>query len=196
MKKKLAVGKIAGFVFYALIFMMMAVIILSLLFKNKEKNEFSLGSYSMFTVLTGSMSPTFEAGSVIITQKVDADKLQTGDILTYAPLDNNNTLVTHRIVEVVNDDTGYSYITRGDANNVNDLAPVPYEAVVGRVIFWMNGVGTVLLFIRTPRGIAFTVMIVLLLMLLSFLLGKLKECVLEEKRNDAASQNKTGDGKP
>ena len=189
MKKKVTAGKTIGFVFYALIFIMMAVIILSALFGNKEKNGITLGPFSVFTVLSGSMSPTFEAGSVIITQKTDADKLQTGDIVTYAPL-NDNTLVTHRIVEVIHDDSGYSYITRGDANNVDDLLPVSYESVVGRVIFWINGLGTVLLYIRTPRGIIFVAIVALLLMILSFLFGRLKFYASEKKGDDESSQNK------
>lgn len=182
MKKNVTIGKIISFVFYALVFIMMAAIIPAALFGNKEKNGITLGKYSLFTVLTGSMSPTFDAGSVIITQKADADKLRVGDILTYKPL-GDNTLVTHRIVNVIHSGSSYSYITRGDANNVDDVSPVSYENTVGRVIFWMNGVGTALLYIRTPMGIAFIIIVVVLLILLSFLIGKLKVYASDEKRD-------------
>lgn len=188
MKKNVTTGNIFNLVFYVSVFIMMSVFILAVLLGNKEKNGIVLGSFSLFTVLTGSMNPTFDAGSIIITQRTDAAKLQTGDILTYRPLDND-TLVTHRIVEVIHDNSGYSYITRGDANNIDDLSPVPYESTVGRVIFWANGIGTALLYIRTPRGIVSIGIIVVLLIFLSYLFDKLKSYVSEKKNDDEYSQN-------
>lgn len=183
LKKSVIPKRIISFVFYASVFVVMAAIIMVVSFGNRDKNGINVGPFSLFTVLTGSMSPTFDAGSVIITQKTDADKLQVGDILTYKPL-NNNVLVTHRIVDIIHDNSGYSYITRGDANNVDDITPVSYESTVGRVIFWVNGVGIALLYIRTPRGIAFIGITIILLFYLSFLFGKLKSYVPEKKSND------------
>src|SRR5690625_5817285 len=59
-------------------------------------------------------------GWVIDIKPVDeADSFQKGDVITYRTEDN--TLVTHRIVEVKNE--GKQYITQGDNNDDPDAQP-------------------------------------------------------------------------
>ena len=61
-------------------------------------------------VLSGSMRPTYEVGTIIYYKKVDEGQLKAGDIITYKL---NSTLVTHRIKRIENG----KYVTQGDANN-------------------------------------------------------------------------------
>jgi len=77
-------------------------------------------------VLSGSMRPTFEVGTIIYYKAVPQEELKVDDIITYQLGDE---LVTHRIKRVENGD----YITKGDANDIEDGKPVPYSAVQGRV---------------------------------------------------------------
>ena len=77
-------------------------------------------------VLSGSMRPTYEVGTIIYYKKVDEGQLKAGDIITYKL---NSTLVTHRIERIENG----KYVTQGDANNVEDSNPVSYENIEGSV---------------------------------------------------------------
>ncbi|HLR08612.1 MAG TPA: signal peptidase I [Bacillota bacterium] len=84
--------------------------------------------YQFKTVLSGSMEPDILTGSVIAIKPVDeADSFQKGDVITYRTEDN--TLVTHRIVEVKNE--GKQYITQGDNNDDPDAQPVLRQNIVG-----------------------------------------------------------------
>ena len=77
-------------------------------------------------VLSGSMRPTYEVGSIIYYKHVDKAEIQANDIITY---DMGGTLVTHRVKRIENG----NYITQGDANNTEDGKPVEYESVQGKV---------------------------------------------------------------
>lgn len=77
-------------------------------------------------VLSGSMRPALEVGTIIYYKHVPQEELQKDDIITYQL---GNELVTHRIKRIENG----NYITRGDANPTDDQKPVPYSAVQGKV---------------------------------------------------------------
>ncbi len=77
-------------------------------------------------VLSGSMRPTYEVGTIIYYKPVSKEEIHDNDIVTY---EMNNTLVTHRVKRIVNGE----FITQGDANNIEDGKAVPYEAIQGKV---------------------------------------------------------------
>ncbi len=88
----------------------------------------SVLGFKPIIVLSGSMSPAFETGSMIFVRETDTTKLKVGDIICYM---SGESAVTHRITEVVNKGGEISYITKGDANNAPDRIPVNPEAVEG-----------------------------------------------------------------
>ena len=77
-------------------------------------------------VLSGSMRPTYEVGSIIYYKHVDKSEIKADDIVTYQM---GNTLVTHRVKEIRNG----QFITQGDANNTIDQNPVDYSDIQGKV---------------------------------------------------------------
>jgi len=82
---------------------------------------------------TGSMRPEFRENDLLIMQKTDAGALQEQDIIAY--YDAKGTVVTHRIIGIEAEEGGArKYITKGDANNVKDGAPVPAERVAGLIV--------------------------------------------------------------
>ena len=92
----------------------------------------------MFNVESGSMTPTYPVGSLVIVKEMDPEEIESGDVITFV-MDEKGTLVTHRVVSV---DRSESYFrTKGDANNVEDAMPVRYENTVGKVLFGMPAVG-------------------------------------------------------
>lgn len=107
----------------------------------------------VFTVLSGSMEPTYHVGSLIYVKKVDYRELESGDVITF--MLDESTLATHRIVEVVPDEedpTVLRYRTKGDANDAEDGSLVHYRNVVGTPVFTIPYLGYVANFIQNPPG--------------------------------------------
>ena len=96
--------------------------------------------YQMLSVDSGSMEPIFPKDSLIFVKTVDPSELQADDVITFT-VDEKGTLVTHRIVAVLQDER--SFITRGDANNTNDPSTVPFGNVVGKAELCLPGIGAV-----------------------------------------------------
>ncbi len=85
----------------------------------------SFMGYSIFEVVTGSMSGTIEINDYIIVKETKDIKLK--DIITFKDKDS---LVTHRVMEIKSD----SIVTKGDANNSEDIE-LKYEDVIGKVVY-------------------------------------------------------------
>lgn len=76
-----------------------------------------LAGIQVYTVLSGSMEPTYHTGSVIYVKKVDYTALRVGDPITF--MVDEHTVATHRIVNIIPDDedpTVLRFVTKGDAN--------------------------------------------------------------------------------
>ena len=86
-------------------------------------------------IQTGSMSPTFTPGDIIICEEVDPSTLKVGDIITYwTAIGGERVLNTHRIVEIY-DGGGYRiFATKGDANTEMDSLTVHESEVVGKYV--------------------------------------------------------------
>lgn len=85
------------------------------------------------TVLTGSMSPTIPAGSVVVVQPKDPAEIAVGDVITFQP-ELDAMYVTHRVIEVGHDASGNRmFFTQGDANPTPDQNPVAAAGVAGVV---------------------------------------------------------------
>ncbi len=106
-----------------------------------------------YTVLSGSMEPTYHVGSVIYTKKAVPTELKVGDPITYRM--SGNVIVTHRITEIVNEGSPLpSFRTKGDANQDADPgAPIPANAVMGKAVFSIPYLGYVSAFIQKPAGL-------------------------------------------
>ena len=78
----------------------------------------SLMGFQRYVIMGGSMSGTYDLGSVVFEEVVPTSELQVGDVITYVPPADSGitTLVTHRIVEIDGDE----YRTQGDANPAVD----------------------------------------------------------------------------
>lgn len=96
-----------------------AVILLSLAFILP-----SLFGYERYVIMGGSMTGTFNLGSVVFEKTVPVGRLHVGDVITYQPPASAGVpnLVTHRIVQIRRDaKTGQRvFRTKGDNNPQRD----------------------------------------------------------------------------
>lgn len=112
-----------------------------------------LVGFQVYTVLSGSMEPTYHTGSLIYVKEVDPYELEAGDVITF--MLDEDTLATHRIVEVVPDGEDAAVIrfrTKGDANDAEDGSLVHYKNVVGTPVFSIPYLGYAANYIQHPPG--------------------------------------------
>ena len=106
-KKKEPLFKvIIGILSYALFIwlLLIGIVLLVYVLDNKiraSKGDYSAPTYNAYVVLTGSMLPKIQVYDVVVTKRIDVDKLQEGDIITFASADTRfaGTIITHRIIK-------------------------------------------------------------------------------------------------
>lgn len=122
--------------------------------------------YERYVLTGGSMSGTYEKGSVVFDRLVPVDELRVGDVISYVPPPDTgvNHLVTHRIVKMTPGRNGTVLRTRGDANEgtdpwtfslVDEQQPVVDFAVphVGYAMIALADRDTRMLLVGVPAGL-------------------------------------------
>ena len=144
-----------------------------------------LAGLQVFTVLSGSMEPTYHTGSLIYVKKVDAAKLSEGTVITF--MLDEDPVAPHRIVGVVPDEDEpgvVRYRTKGDANEAEDGSLVHYKNVIGTPVFSIPRLGYLANYIQHPPGTYVAVSAgaaILLLMFLPELIGMMRSDGEEDK---------------
>ena len=124
----------------------------------------------VFTVLSGSMEPTYHTGSLLYVKKVDPYTIEVGQPITF--MMNEDTVATHRVVGIVPDDedpTVIRFRTKGDANEAEDGGLVHYKNVIGTPVFSIPYLGYVADYIQHPPGMYIAISAGAVLLLLVFL---------------------------
>jgi len=162
--------------------LVVVVVILALLLVGAR-----LVGLNVYTVLSGSMEPVYHVGSLIYVKDVDPFELEAGDVITY--MLNEDTVSTHRIVEVVpdpEDSTVVRFKTKGDANDVEDGSLVHYKNIIGSPIFTIPGLGYVANYIQNPPGTYVAIAAGAILLVLVFLPDLFAPEKPREKKEDNA----------
>ena len=144
-----------------------------------------------YTVLSGSMEPTYHTGSLIYVKTVDPFELEAGDVITF--MLDEDTLATHRIVEVVPDPEDAStirFVTKGDANEFIDGSMVHYKNVVGTPIFTIPYLGYLANFVQNPPGLYIAIAFCAFLVLLAFLPDLFDEEKPKKKKGKKAADER------
>ena len=133
-------------------------------FVNKNEIPSFLGMMPMI-VLTDSMNPQIKSGDVILCRTVDAENVQLGDVISfYDPTSVNSAVVTHQVIEVIEEDGSLSFRTKGINNNTEDRVTVPASKVIARYTgIRFPKAGDVAIFMQSATGILVCVVLPLVL---------------------------------
>lgn len=104
-------------------------------------------------VYGGSMEPAIKLGSLAVIRPVEPETVSEGDIITFAAPTENSVIVTHRVTQVIDGESGLMFRTKGDANEEPDTYTVPAENVVGRVWISVPYGGYFADFVRSKLGL-------------------------------------------
>lgn len=162
------IARLLGQFLFACVMLLMAVLVFILLQSRLAGGTPAVAGYQLYIVLSGSMSPSFEAGSIVLVRPLDAAEVRAGDIITYRDPDPEkaDTITTHRVV-AVSPTEPLGFITRGDANDANDPLPVPGGSLIGRVDYSVPYLGYLFSFVRTRTGILLLVIVPAVLIIVS-----------------------------
>ena len=126
-----------------------------------------LAGYEIYNIVSGSMEPAIRVGSVVYVKSCRPHDMKAGDIPAFYV---NGDVIVHRIVR--NDTTEKVLYTKGDANAAEDMNPVPYNMVIGRVERVIPHLGNVIALYTSRQGKVCVLGFLLAGMLLVWLSGR------------------------
>ncbi len=152
-----------------------------------------LTGLKVYTVLSGSMEPTYHVGSLIYVKNAEHRRIKSGDVITF--MLNENTVATHRVTEVIPDkkEPGiYCYRTKGDANESEDAGLVEHRNVIGTPVLTIPYLGYVAGCIQSPPGRYAAISVGAILLLLVFIPDFIAAGHKKSKQN-RQTQNQSAD---
>lgn len=129
-----------------------------------------LFGYDVYYVLSSSMVPTYETGELLYVKETDPKDIEKGTPITFAL--NTNTVVTHRVIEVINreEDPGTRYFrTKGDANNMADGTLISEDNVLGVPKYSIPKLGYLAFYIQNPPGRYIAIAVAAFILFFTFL---------------------------
>ena len=143
-----------------ILFTIFMIVILFFIFITAQSRltgvEPSILGHRLYIVESGSMEPTIKMGSMIIVKELPASEIEVRDMVIFNGNEKDER-VTHRVVAIENN--GESFITRGDANNMDDPYPREKSNVIGRIIFSIPFIGYIFDYLSNPIAIGVIVLI-------------------------------------
>ena len=123
--------------------------------------------YEVFNVVSGSMEPEIPVGSVAYIEPTDPVELEEGDVISF---NQNGSVILHRVVS--NHQVEGYLITKGDANEQEDLEEVPYQNVRGREVRHIPVLGQLMMILSSTVGKVLLFTLALCGALLNILAGR------------------------
>ncbi|MCH5297087.1 MAG: signal peptidase I [Ruminococcus sp.] len=142
-----------------ILILIVSILIVTLSLTSKASGVPNILGVAPLSVQSNSMADTFTTGDLLLSEVTNDPglKYEVGDIVSFPiEIDGETVLNTHRIVEVIVDDSITYYRTQGDNKDTN---PVPDEKLQSASTIVAKytgtkiaGLGNVLSFIRTQLG--------------------------------------------
>lgn len=156
-------------IFYGVLGILIVFLLIGSISK-KSTYGFAIGKYRTFDILTGSMTPTINPGSLIVVKEINPSKIEENDIVTFKS-DITNNVTTHRVINIDSTNGKLEFETKGDANNAPDPVMLEANNIIGKVIFKIPSIGGIIRSIQENKAVI--IGIVTFVLLLSIILKKL-----------------------
>lgn len=159
------------------VLLILCCVVVLVLSSKASGGEPTILGYQMKTVLSGSMEPTFQTGSIIAIKLANSHTVyEKGEVITFR---DEEKLITHRIIEVKKVNGQTLYKTKGDYNDAPDLDLVLSNNVVGKYTnFSIPFAGYLVNYATSKTGSALLLIIPGILLVLSAarsIIGAMKE---------------------
>lgn len=109
---------------------------------------------NLFTIISPSMTPSINVYDVVVSIKTDPSKIKAGDVISFYSSNPNvhGMTVTHRVAQITQNGSEFSFRTKGDANKTMDSEVIYQDKVVGKVYFKIPQLGKVQFFLGSKGG--------------------------------------------
>ena len=148
-----------------ILFISVVILINSYINPNEVPSFFG---WKPFIVLSGSMESEIYPGDIAVVKEIDSDDLKINDVIAFRQED---IVITHRIIEIIDNNGEKQFITKGDNNNEKDQFPVNLEDIEGVFQFKIRGIGNFAMFLQTPTGMVICLSIPLAILIIMQFLG-------------------------
>ena len=110
--------------------------------------------YGAYVIVSGSMEPLIKVRDAVIIKRTTEDNIKVGDVVTYRSYDPAfyGILITHRVINIEEQDGKKIYVTKGDNNETNDRMPVSFEQIQGKVVMRVPKIGYIKYFLVDYYG--------------------------------------------
>ena len=155
-------------------------------FKFKTKN-LETPLYGAYVIVSGSMEPLIKIKDAVLIKRVDTDKeLKQGDVVTYRATDPSyyGVLITHRIVDVKEENGKKIYVTKGDHNETVDRSPIELGQIMGKVVMRIPKIGYIKYFLVTSYGWILAIVVPSLFIIIMDIYKLVKNIMNGGKKNE------------
>lgn len=145
--------------------------------KTNEDEVPSVFGYKPFIVLSGSMESEIFRGDLVITKIIEPEQLKIDDVIAFR--DAENTVTTHRIIDIVENQGVKYFITKGDNNNTQDKNLVEFSDVEGLYITRIPGIGSMMNSLSKPTTIVIVALGITIIFVIGFSISNKKQREIE-----------------
>ncbi len=166
----------AIFVILLLCAFILAYYFISLRIYSKKGEKYG-PPFSIYTIVSASMTPKIKVYDVIINVKAKSPAdIRVGDIITFKSTSafTYDMTITHRVIDVQIVNGEYEYITKGDFNEIPDMAPAKYSNVIGIAKVKLPQLGRIQVFVASKYGWLLVVVVPALYIIISDILKLIK----------------------
>lgn len=118
------------------LYVVIGLFILVIAVQKFTNNNFAVGGYRVFMVISGSMVNEYNIGDILISKSVSEDQINVGDNVTYIGKEDSfkGLIVTHKVIEKEKRDGVTYFTTKGIANPTSD-PEITYDQIYGKIIY-------------------------------------------------------------
>ncbi|OKP86474.1 S26 family signal peptidase [Paenibacillus helianthi] len=188
------IKKIISHTLSAVMVLIFVVLAVAVVVSRASGGEPTLFGYEIKSVLSGSMEPGIQTGSIVALKPGgDMTRFHKGDVITF--MSEDNILITHRIVDASAKTAAGEviYHTKGDNNDAADMTPVSSGNIVAEYTgVTIPYVGYAMNFAASKAGSVVLMIVPGLLLLLYALYSSWKALTALEKKDTVLPQAPPG----
>ena len=126
----------------------------------------------------GSMQPVLNKNDVIFVKKCNIEEIEVEDIISFI---KDDEIITHRVIEIKEENKTIKYRTKGDNNEIRDNFLVEYSEIYGKMLFKIPKIGIIVEYIQNSSGIInFTILVLIIFIFIN--LNDKKKSIRKTKR--------------
>lgn len=126
----------------------------------------------VYSVISGSMEPAIPTGSLVFIMEGPPEEAETDDVVAFYGAVDSASIITHRVVE--NRVVEGEFVTKGDANALEDLNTVSYDRLIGVVRYHVPVLGALMAALSRPVGKLYAVCFAVCGVMFNMLAGRMR----------------------